>query len=164
MVAVLAHALAVIRRDKFGGTGGPGPGRPPWPSTTTRPEIFTGGPSHPCEVRQSRHPDRLQGGGGRRRPAAGGHAPPGDAPRLRHPAGGIRPGGAGFGEGRRQALGPSQVPGGTEGGQPGVAQSAAQQTRAALDAFHLPELDYFLAEFLPAFPLTLDELQADAQA
>ena len=43
-------------------------------------------------------------------------------------------------------------------------QSAAQQTRAALDAFHLPELDYFLAEFLPAFPLTLDELQADAQA
>ena len=34
----------------------------------------------------------------------------------------------------------------------------------ALDAFHLPELDYFLAEFLPAFPLTLDELQADAQA
>ena len=43
-------------------------------------------------------------------------------------------------------------------------QSAAQQTRAALDALHLPELDYFLAEFLPAFPLTLDELQADAQA
>ena len=43
-------------------------------------------------------------------------------------------------------------------------QSAAQQTRAALDAFHLPELDYFLVEFLPAFPLTLDELQADAQA
>ena len=36
--------------------------------------------------------------------------------------------------------------------------------RQALDAFHLPELDYFLAEFLPAFPLTLDELQADAQA
>lgn len=36
MVAVLAHALAVIRRDKFGGTVGPGAGWPPWPSTTTR--------------------------------------------------------------------------------------------------------------------------------
>lgn len=39
-------------------------------------------------------------------------------------------------------------------------QSAAQQTLAALKSYHLPELDYFLAEFLPAFPLTLDELQA----
>ena len=38
------------------------------------------------------------------------------------------------------------------------------QTAAAMDAMALPELDYFLAEFLPAFPLTLDELQADAQA
>lgn len=41
-------------------------------------------------------------------------------------------------------------------------QSAAQQTLAALKSYHLPELDYFLAEFLPAFPLTLDELQAQA--
>lgn len=38
-------------------------------------------------------------------------------------------------------------------------QSAAQQTLAALESYHLPELDYFLAEFLPAFSLTLDELQ-----
>ncbi len=38
-------------------------------------------------------------------------------------------------------------------------QSAAQQTLAALKSYHLPELDYFLAEFLPAFSLTLDELQ-----
>lgn len=41
-------------------------------------------------------------------------------------------------------------------------QSAAQQTRAALDGYHLPELDYFLAEFLPAFSYTLDELQAQS--
>lgn len=41
-------------------------------------------------------------------------------------------------------------------------QSAAQQTLAALKNYHLPELDYFLAEFLPAFPLTLDELQAQS--
>ena len=37
-------------------------------------------------------------------------------------------------------------------------QSAAQQTLEALESYHLPELDYFLQEFLPAFSLTLDEL------
>ena len=36
---------------------------------------------------------------------------------------------------------------------------AARQTRAALDAMELPELDYFMKYFLPAFELTLDELQ-----
>ena len=38
-------------------------------------------------------------------------------------------------------------------------QSAAQQTLAALKSYQLPELDYFLEHFLPAFSLTLDELQ-----
>lgn len=38
-------------------------------------------------------------------------------------------------------------------------QSAARQTRQALEDYHLPELDYFLEHFLPAFSLTLDELQ-----
>ena len=37
-------------------------------------------------------------------------------------------------------------------------QSAAQQTLEALESYHLPELDYFLQAFLPAFSLTLDEL------
>jgi 5'-deoxynucleotidase len=36
---------------------------------------------------------------------------------------------------------------------------AAQQTRAALEKMGLPALDYFLQEFLPGFELTLDELQ-----
>ena len=36
---------------------------------------------------------------------------------------------------------------------------AARQTRAALDAMELPELDYFMKHFLPAFELTLDELR-----
>ena len=36
---------------------------------------------------------------------------------------------------------------------------AARQTRAALDAMELPALDYFMKYFLPAFELTLDELQ-----
>ena len=36
--------------------------------------------------------------------------------------------------------------------------SAEKQTRAAIEAMHLPEADYFLEHFIPAFELTLDEL------
>ena len=105
MVAVLAHALAVIRRDKFGGTVDPG--RVAAVALYhDAPEIFTG--DLPTPVKYA------------------------------NPA--------------------------IQTAYKAVEADAAQQTRAALDAFHLPELDYFLAEFLPAFPLTLDELQADAQA
>lgn len=37
-------------------------------------------------------------------------------------------------------------------------KQAAEQTRAALDQMPLPALGYFMAEFLPGFELTLDEL------
>ena len=37
-------------------------------------------------------------------------------------------------------------------------ESAAAQTRAALDALHLPELDWFLAHCMDAFSRNLDEL------
>ena len=36
---------------------------------------------------------------------------------------------------------------------------AARQTRAALEAMDLPALGYFMEHFLPGFELTLDELQ-----
>ncbi len=36
---------------------------------------------------------------------------------------------------------------------------AAEQTRRALEGMKLPALDYFMEQFLPAFELTLDELQ-----
>ena len=36
---------------------------------------------------------------------------------------------------------------------------AAVQTRALLDSMDLPELGYFIREFLPSFELTLDELE-----
>ena len=36
--------------------------------------------------------------------------------------------------------------------------SAERQTRKILEDFHLPEVDYFLEHFIPAFELTLDEL------
>ena len=38
-------------------------------------------------------------------------------------------------------------------------ESAAAQTRAALDALHLPELDWFLAHCMDAFSKNLDELE-----
>ena len=38
-------------------------------------------------------------------------------------------------------------------------KKAAEQTRAALEGMDLPELTYFMEHFLPAFELTLDELQ-----
>ena len=36
---------------------------------------------------------------------------------------------------------------------------AAEQTREALEASGLPEVDYFIEHFLPSFSLTLDELK-----
>ncbi len=38
-------------------------------------------------------------------------------------------------------------------------KQAARQTREALDRMGLPALDYFIQHFLPGFELTLDELQ-----
>ena len=38
-------------------------------------------------------------------------------------------------------------------------ESAEKQTRRALEAMALPELDYFMAQFLPAFSLNLDQLE-----
>ena len=38
-------------------------------------------------------------------------------------------------------------------------ESAATQTRRALDQMQLPEVDWFLANCLPAFQLNLDELE-----
>ena len=38
-------------------------------------------------------------------------------------------------------------------------ESAAKQTYQALEAMHLPCLDYFMAHFLDSFRLTLDELE-----
>ena len=163
MVAVLAHALAVIRRDKFGGTVDPG--RVAAVALYhDAPEILTGDLPTPIKYYNPDIRDAYR------------EVEQFSAHKLLH----MLP----------EALRPSFAPLLREGYDPGLRtlvkaadklsahlkcleelkagnrefQSAAQQTRAALDAFHLPELDYFLAEFLPAFPLTLDELQADAQA
>ena len=38
-------------------------------------------------------------------------------------------------------------------------KQAAEQTRAALDAMGLPELDYFIEHCMESFSMTLDELE-----
>jgi 5'-deoxynucleotidase len=38
-------------------------------------------------------------------------------------------------------------------------KKAAEQTRAALDEYDMPELDYFREHFLGSFELTLDEME-----
>ncbi len=116
MVAVLAHALAVIRRDVFGGDADPvwPPQRPftttrrrfspatcPPPSSTTTPTSGTptgkwsSSPPTSCCICC-------------RRPSA---------PPLTPAAGGLRPRAQNTGQGRRQALGPHQMRGGAQGGQ-----------------------------------------------
>ena len=74
MVAVLAHALAVIRRDVFGGRrSGPLPRRAGDPHRR---------PAHPHQVLQPRHPGRLQGSGAVLRQQAAAYAAGGPPPLL----------------------------------------------------------------------------------
>ena len=145
MVAVLAHALAVIRRDKFGGTVDPG--RVAAVALYhDAPEIFTGDLPTPVKYANPAIQTAYK-------------AVEAFATLLEEsdPEVLVLVKAADKLSAHLKCL--EELKAGNR-----EFQSAAQQTRAALDAFHLPELDYFLAEFLPAFPLTLDELQADAQA
>lgn len=162
MVAVLAHALAVIRRDKFGGTVDPGlvaavalyhdapeifTGDLPTPVKYANPAIQTAYKAVEADAAQrlvAMLPQEM-------RPAFVALLEESDPEVL------VLVKAADKLSAHLKCL--EELKAGNR-----EFQSAAQQTRAALDAFHLPELDYFLAEFLPAFPLTLDELQADAQA
>ena len=81
MVAVLAHALAVIRRDKFGGTIDPGHGAAV-ALYHDAPEIFTG--DLPTPVKYAN--DTIQAAYKAVEGPAHGHAPAGDAACLRRAA------------------------------------------------------------------------------
>ena len=119
MVAVLAHALAVIRREEFGGTVDPGRVAAVALYHDAA-EIFTG--DLPTPVKYA-NPSIQTAYKAVEADAAGRLAamlPPNPPPGLLRPAGGDRPRGFGPGQGRRQALSPPQVPGGAEGRQPGV--------------------------------------------
>ena len=123
MVAVLAHALAVIRRDKFGGTIDPGHVAAV-ALYHDAPEIFTGDLPTPVKYANDTIQAAYKAVEAKAADKLSVHLK-----RLEE----LKAGNREF-------------------------QSAAQQTLEALESYHLPELDYFLQEFLPAFSLTLDEL------
>lgn len=157
MVAVLAHALAVIRRDVFGGAVDPGQAAVA-ALYHDAPEILTGDLPTPVkyfnpEIRSSyRQVETLS------------------AQKLLA----MLP----------ESLRPSYEPWLTETYDPEICalvkaadklsaylkcveelkagnrefRRAADQTLAAVQALSLPEVDYFLQHFLPSFQLTLDEL------
>ena len=159
MVAVLAHALAVIRRDRFGGTVDPG-------RVTAAAlyhdasEILTGDLPTPIKYYNPDIRDAYR------------EVEQFSAHKLLH----MLP----------EALRPSFDPLLREDYDPGLRTlvkaadklsahlkcleelkagnqefgSAAEQTRQALEDYRMPELDYFLTHFLPAFSCTLDQLQA----
>ncbi len=81
MVAVLAHALAVIRRDVFGGDADPGLAAAA-ALYHDAPEIAHRRPAHPHQVLQPRHPGRLQGSGAVLRQQAAAYAAGGPPPLL----------------------------------------------------------------------------------
>lgn len=158
MVAVLAHALAVIGRERFGGTVDPGQAAAA-ALFHDAPEILTGDLPTPVkyynpEIRDaykeveevsarkllSMLPDEL-------RPAYEGLLMETAAP--------------GVGAVVKAADKLSAYIKCLEELKAGNTEFrlAAEQTRQALEASPLPEVGYFMEHFLPAFELTLDELQ-----
>ena len=135
MVAVLAHALAVIRRDVFGGEIDPGQAAV-LALYHDAPEILTGDLPTPVkyynpEIRDAyREVEDVQ-------EEDGYHALVKAADKLSAHIKCLEELKAGNLEFRQ----------------------AAQQTRQALEESPLPEVAYFLEHFLPGFHLTLDELQ-----
>ena len=157
MVAVLAHALAVIRRDKFGGTIDPGHVAAV-ALYHDAPEIFTGDLPTPVKyanpairdaykaVEQSASdrlvamlPDEM-------RPAFGQLLSETDPEVLALVKAADKL------SAHLKCL--EELKAGNR-----EFQQAAEQTLRALESYRLPELDYFMETFLPAFQLTLDELE-----
>lgn len=157
MVAVLAHALAVIRRDKFGGAIDPGHVAAV-ALYHDAPEIFTGDLPTPVKyanpairdaykaVEQSAAdrlvamlPDEM-------RPAFGQLLSETDPEVLALVKAADKL------SAHLKCL--EELKAGNR-----EFQQAAEQTLRALESYRLPELDYFMETFLPAFQLTLDELE-----
>ena len=156
MVAVLAHALAVIRRDKFGGTIDPGHVAAV-ALYHDAPEIFTGDLPTPVKCANDTIQAAYKSVEANASARLTAMLPSEMQPAFAAPQSEPDP--------EVQALVKAadklsahlkcleELKAGNR-----EFQSAAQQTLEALESYHLPELDYFLQEFLPAFSLTLDEL------
>lgn len=157
MVAVLAHALAVIRRDVFGGEADPGAAAAA-ALYHDAPEILTGDLPTPVkyydpDIRDAYKrveeiaaqklldmlPDEL-------RPAFAPLVREDYDPELKRLVKAADKLSAYLKCVEELKAGNSEF------------KRAAEQTLEALKAYQLPELDYFMEHFLPAFSLTLDEL------
>jgi len=146
MVAVLAHALAVIRRDVFGGDADPGLAAAA-ALYHDAPEILTGDLPTPIKYYNPDIRDAYR------------EVEQFSAHKLLHL---LR---EGYDPGLRTLVKAADKLSAhikcVEELKAGNAEfkQAAEQTLEALQGYGLPELDYFLEHFLPAFGLTLDELQ-----
>ncbi len=159
MVAVLAHALAVIKRDRFGGTADPD-----HVAVVAlyhdAPEIFTGDLPTPVKYANDAIRDAYKA-------VEQGAA---DSLLAMLPAE-LRPAfGPLLSESDPEVLSLVKAADKLSAYLKCVEElkagnmefkSAAKQTRAALESYGQPELDYFMEHFLPAFSLTLDELQGE---
>ncbi len=158
MVAVLSHALAVIRRDVFGGEADPGLAAAA-ALYHDAPEILTGDLPTPIKY----HNPDIRDAYKEVELSAAGRLADMLPPELR----------GAFDPLLREEYDPEtrrlvkaadklsahikcleELRAGN-----GEFRQAAKQTLEALKDFRLPELDYFMEHFLPAFGLTLDELQ-----
>lgn len=158
MVAMLAHALAVIDREKFGGTADPGEvavaaiyhdapeiltGDLPTPVKYDNPAIqsaYKEVEALSAEKLLSLLPEEFQS---LYRPYVS-ETCPGEITRLVKAADKLAA--------HIKCL--EELKGGNA-----EFKRAAEQTRQALTELNLPALDYFMDEFLPGFSLSLDELQ-----
>lgn len=157
MVAVLAHALAVIRRDKFGGTVDPGhvaavalyhdateifTGDLPTPVKYANPDIqaaYKAIEQNAADRLTATLPEEL-------RPSFSCLLSETD-PQVTHLVKAADKLSAYLKCLEELKAGNLEF------------QSAANQTLEALNEYDLPELTYFMEHFLPAFQLTLDELE-----
>ena len=157
MVAVLAHALAVIRRDKFGGTVDPGhvaavalyhdateifTGDLPTPVKYANPDIqaaYKAIEQNAADRLTATLPEEL-------RPSFSGLLSETD-PQVTNLVKAADKLSAYLKCLEELKAGNLEF------------QSAANQTLEALNEYDLPELTYFMEHFLPAFQLTLDELE-----
>lgn len=157
MVAVLAHALAVIRRDQFGGTVDPG-----YVATVAlyhdAPEIFTGDLPTPVKYANPAIRDAYKAVETSAAARLAAMLPPEMQPEFQRLLTETDPEILSLVKAADKLSAYLKCQEELKAGNLEF-QSAAQQALEALRSFCLPELDYFIDQFLPAFLLTLDELQ-----
>ncbi len=161
-VAVLAHALAVIRRDRFGGSIDPGQVAVA-ALYHDAPEIFTGDLPTPVKYANSAIRDAYKAVEQSAADRLSAMLPPSLRPSFDPILWETDPQVLALVKGADKLSAYLKCLEELKAGNREF-QSAARQTLQALEDLRLPELDYFMEQFLPAFQLTLDELEEEANA